>query len=128
MSDEPHLLSVNQSERNNELLSEFLESDGYRVSCAHTVDELDAIVEDASAVDVALIDVALIDVDGFPPEIWEQCERLRAAGTPLFVISLQPKRAEQLRRDTDADVPQIFEKPMGKRRLLELLRQIDPST
>lgn len=116
MSDEPHLLTVNQNERNNELLSEFLESEGYRVSCAHTIDEVD------DAIETATFDVSLFDVDGFPPAVWARCEDLRSTRTPLLVISLQPQRAE--RTSDDADVSRIFEKPIGKQRLLDLIRQL----
>lgn len=84
------LLLVNHLPRNLELLADFLKKEGYATICASSYEEFDQALSQQSSIQGALVDIA-----GFDPQIWQRCERLRAAKIPFLVVSPQQSAAIQ---------------------------------
>lgn len=84
------LLLVNHLPRNLQLLSEFLEKEGYATVSASTYEELDQVLSQQTPIHGALVDIA-----GYDARIWTRCEQLRAAKIPFLVVSPQQSAAIQ---------------------------------
>lgn len=84
------ILLVSHLPRNAQLLAEFLEKEGYVTVSALSYTELDQALDQP-----ATIDGALVDLSGFDAQIWNRCERLRAAKIPFLVVSSQQSAAIQ---------------------------------
>ncbi|MFH0803166.1 MAG: response regulator [bacterium] len=81
----PHshkILIVENNRRNLELITGFLQSDGYEVISAATMEELDGLLKIPE-----MIGLALIDLMGYDHSIWERSEILRTKGIPFVLIS-----------------------------------------
>lgn len=76
------ILLVNKNQRNLELLAEYLGKEGYAISTASNLGEIDQILTGEN--DVAM---ALVDLTGFDQGIWERCEKLRSRKKPFLVVS-----------------------------------------
>jgi DNA-binding response OmpR family regulator len=81
---------VSRLPRNLQLLSDFLQKEGYTTVTAGTYDEFDLILSKQDPIAGALVDIA-----GFNAEIWQRCEQLRAAKVPFLVVSPQQSAAVQ---------------------------------
>jgi DNA-binding response OmpR family regulator len=91
MPSEAHpILLVSRLPRNLQLLSDFLQKEGYATITAGTYDEFDQILSKQEPIAGALVDIA-----GFNAEIWQRCEHLRAAKVPFLVVSPQQSAAVQ---------------------------------
>ncbi|MDQ7826966.1 MAG: response regulator [Candidatus Eremiobacteraeota bacterium] len=77
------VLIVEYNMRNLELITGFLRGEGYEVTGAATMEELDEILKAPG-----MIGLALIDLVGFDQRIWERSEILREMNIPFIIISL----------------------------------------
>ena len=78
----PLILTVDRNRRNLELLSQFLEREGYQTHAAATLEQFDQAL--AAINDIGL---ALVDIAGFDRTIWDRCEALRHHKIPFLVLS-----------------------------------------
>lgn len=109
------LLIAAHNERNLELISSFLDNEGYRTTESSELEELGQKIERAN-----YIDLALIDVSGFGKRIWDFCEKLRKRGVPFLTIF--PERAAGSREKGEVRGSRgILVKPLSKKRLTKLL-------
>lgn len=74
----PVILAVDRNRRNLELLSHFLEKEGYQTHTAASPEEFDQALAELDH-----IAMALVDISGFDRSIWERCEGLRHNKIPL---------------------------------------------
>jgi DNA-binding response OmpR family regulator len=86
----PLILTVDHNRRNLELLSQFLEREGYQTRAAATLQDFDGALTEID--DIAL---ALVDIAGFDHTIWERCEGLRQHKKPFLVLSPRHSAAIQ---------------------------------
>ncbi len=115
---QPSILVVDRSQRNLELLAQFLGQAGYPVLAEHDLDESGRVL-DAHAE----IGLALINLSGFDRRIWDLCERVRTKGMPLLVIS--PKQSVAIELESRAHGAQgVLTKPLVVRELLALLHRL----
>jgi DNA-binding response OmpR family regulator len=84
------ILAVDRNHRNLELLSQFLEREGYQTRPAATLEDFDQALAEANGIGLALVDIA-----GFDRAIWERCEELRHHKIPFLVISPKQSAAIQ---------------------------------
>lgn len=89
-STERTLLLVSHMSRNLQLLSDFLTKEGYATVTAAAYEEFDQVLSQQLSIDGGLIDIA-----GFDQQIWERCEKLRAARIPFLVFSPKQSAAIQ---------------------------------
>lgn len=90
MGDKPLIMAVDHNRRNLELLSQFLGQEGYETVTAASLEECDRALDERTDIRLALVDIA-----GFGQDIWQRCERLRAADIPLIIISPRQSAAIQ---------------------------------
>ena len=76
------ILVVDRTQRNLELLVQFLSQHGYRTLTGANLEELDQIL--AAPQRIAL---ALVDIGGFDRRIWLRCERLLERQVPFLVLA-----------------------------------------
>lgn len=108
------VLLAGTNERNLELLAEFLEDRGFPARVETDAEGL------AAACDDAPFALAIVDMDGFGPDVWTTCGRLRDSGTPLVALALDPGKV----RDASAGRGgPVLEKPIQKRDLIETIRR-----
>ena len=82
MKATPLILTVDYNRRNLELLSQFLEREGYQTYAAATLEQFDQAL--AASNDIGL---ALVDIASFDRAIWDRCEALRQYKIPFLVLS-----------------------------------------
>jgi len=105
-------------DKNLELLTGFLENQGYNAHAVSRVGEIDEALEEQIS-----FDMSLIDITGFGDSIWNRCERLRKHGIPFFIIS--PKKARQPEgKSLQSGARDFLTKPLDKGRLLKLVQLI----
>lgn len=115
MSDHAPVLAVCHNTRNLELLTQFLQREGYPAMRAATLPELDEALEEPSG-----LSLALIDLSGFDAQIWQRCDRLHRDGIPFLLISAGRSRAlrkEGLRRGAR----DVLGKPLAMQELSALI-------
>ncbi|MFN8467558.1 MAG: response regulator [Caldilineaceae bacterium] len=115
---QPSILVVDRSQRNLELLAQFLSQAGYQVLAEYDLDESSRVL-DAHAE----IGLALINLSGFDRRIWDLCEQVRTKGMPLLVIS--PKQSVAIELESRAHGAQgVLTKPLVVRELLALIHRL----
>lgn len=116
MSDQDTILFVSAAEGNVSVLTEFLDERGCHALPATSLDAFDR------ALDAHTLDLVLIDADGLPSDVWARCEQLQRESVPFFVISRHGDAAGEKGREHAAT--HVFEKPVGRRALVETIRQV----
>jgi DNA-binding response OmpR family regulator len=111
----PGILTVDRNRRNLELLSQFLEREGYQTRLAATLEEFDQALGTISDIGMALVDIA-----GFDRAIWERCEALRQHRIPFLVLSPKHSAAIQQASFTHG-ASGVLVKPLAVRDLLGLV-------
>jgi DNA-binding response OmpR family regulator len=114
----PMILAVDRNHRNLELLSQFLEREGYQTRPAATLEEFDQALAEANGIGLALVDIA-----GFDRAIWERCEELRHHKIPFLVLSPRQSAAIQQASLTHG-ARGVLIKPLVVRELLGLIRSL----
>src|SRR5437879_2654877 len=91
MNAAPHLLIVDDDKELCSLLSKFLSRHGYRVSIAHSGDEMASIL-DGARVSLVILDLMLPGEDGLA-----LCCRLRAASTlPIIMLTAMGDEVDRI--------------------------------
>jgi DNA-binding response OmpR family regulator len=111
----PVILAVDHNSRNLELLSQFLEREGYQTRTAADLQEFDQALASADEIDLALVDIA-----GFDRSIWERCEALRHHRIPFLVLSPRQSAAIQQASLTHG-AHGVLVKPLTVKDLLSLI-------
>jgi DNA-binding response OmpR family regulator len=114
----PMILAVDRNHRNLELLSQFLEREGYQTRPAATLEDFDQALAEANGIGLALVDIA-----GFDRAIWERCEELRHHKIPFLVLSPRQSAAIQQASLTHG-ARGVLIKPLVVRELLGLIRSL----
>ena len=112
------ILAVDRNHRNLELLSQFLEREGYQTRPAATLEEFDQALAEANGIGLALVDIA-----GFDRAIWERCEGLRYHKIPFLVLSPRQSAAIQQASLTHG-ARGVLIKPLVVRELLRLIHSL----
>jgi DNA-binding response OmpR family regulator len=118
MNGTPVILAVDRNHRNLELLSQFLEREGYQTHGAATLEEFDQALGGATNIGLALVDIA-----GFDRRIWERCEGLRHRKIPFLVLSPKQNAAIQQVSLTHG-ARGVLIKPLVVKELLGLVRSL----
>lgn len=124
MSHRTHVvLTVDTNRRNQELLEEFLEGEGFTARKASSLETLDEALDEALGGGGCPLDAALVDVSGFGPGLWDRCRRLHEAGIPHLV--LYPRESSTLEdRGRAHGARALLLKPVVARRLLRVLNDL----
>lgn len=118
MTDRAAILAVDTNRRNLELLTQQLDTAGYRTRAAGSLEEFDRELGGASP-----IGLVLIDLTGFDERIWERCERLRHADVPFVVLTA--RRSPTIQREgIRHGASTIAVKPLPVPDLLEFIRTL----
>lgn len=108
------ILVIARNERNLELLGQLLRIAGYAPVTGRSLDTIDRVLDqDDGPV------LAVLDAEGFDAEFWDSCKTLRAVGTPFLVLSVNGSMFETDGLRHGARI--VLEKPIGKRKLLEMI-------
>lgn len=76
------ILVVNSNLRNQEILAQYLEKQGFQAICTSKyVDLAQILAKDEN------LSVAVVDITGFDPEIWTYCEQMHTKMVPFLVIA-----------------------------------------
>jgi DNA-binding response OmpR family regulator len=118
MNVRPVILGVDRNHRNLELLSQFLEREGYQTRTAATLEEIDRVLAGANSIGLALVDIA-----GFDRAIWERCEGLRHHKIPFLVLSPRQSAAIQ-QTSLSHGARGVLIKPLIVKELLGLVRSL----
>jgi DNA-binding response OmpR family regulator len=112
------ILAVDRNHRNLELLSQFLEREGYQTRPAATLEDFDQALAEANGIGLALVDIA-----GFDRAIWERCEELRHHKIPFLVIS--PKQSAAIQQASLTHGARgVLIKPLVVREFMGLIRSL----
>ena len=76
------ILVVDRTQRNLELLVQFLSQHGYRTLTGANLEEFDQILTAPQK-----IALALVDIGGFDRRIWLRCDRLLEKQVPFLVLA-----------------------------------------
>jgi len=118
-SRKPVILVANGDRHDLELLCQQLGKEGYRVIMAASGEELDRAIENTPS----KISLALIDVSSFDETIWEHCDRLREARTPVLVVSA--RRSTTIQEEAmRCGASGVLIKPLGVRELAAHVRSL----
>lgn len=112
------ILLVNHLRRNLQLLTEFLEKEGYATFSVSTYAEFDEVLRQQTPIDGALVDIA-----GYDSHIWERCEQLRAAKVPFLVVSPQQSAAIQ-QAGLAHGARSVMVKPLVVKELIRVIQSI----
>lgn len=110
----PTILVLSKITKNLELMSDFLNKQGFDSVVASSYEDLDKIFNKND------FDLALLDIAGFDSKIWSYCERLSQADKPFFIISPQknPKiDHESLKKGARG----VIVKPLVMKELIDLI-------
>ncbi len=118
MADKPLILALDHNRRNLELLSQFLGQEGYQTITAANLEECDQALDERTDIRLALVDIA-----GFGQDIWQRCERLRAADIPFIIISPRQSAAIQ-QASLTYGARGVLVKPLAVKELLGLMRSL----
>lgn len=75
------ILVLSKMTKNLELMSDFLNKQGFVSVIASSYEDLDKIFNQND------FDLALLDIAGFDSKIWSYCERISQTEKPFFIIS-----------------------------------------
>lgn len=116
----PHInvLLVNRNQRNLELLTEFLEKEGYTIVAASSLEAFDqALAQEGNT------GAALVDITGFDPAIWTRCEQLRRKKKPFLVVSPKQNAAIQ-QASLSHGARGVMVKPLVVKELIGLIQSM----
>lgn len=121
-SNPPVVLAIDRNRRNLEILTRFLEQQGYQVMQVRNLEEVEPMLQDQA------IQLALIDISGFDKRVWQICELLKQRQIPFFIISPRQQTTIQQSRVQQSSVASgafsLLVKPVAIRELMLLLRQL----
>lgn len=78
----PAVLVLEHNRHNQTLITELLANHGYQAISTTDLEALDELLDKVQSVRLALVDLS-----GFDQRIWQYCERFRARGVPVVVIT-----------------------------------------
>ncbi len=112
------ILAVDRNQRNLELLSQFLNKEGYQIVTASSFEEF------ARAIDLPdKIGIALVDISGFDRRIWDCCEQLRSHAIPFLILS--PKQSAAIQQESLCHgARSILIKPLAVKQLLGIVHSL----
>lgn len=114
-----HVLLVDDQEYVRVLLSDNLEYDHFRTTCASTGREAVAFAQ-GSRPDLAIVDIRLPDISG-----WEVCQSLMQLWPDLPIIVLSAQNVSEIRpRMQELSLRYFVAKPYDPIALSELVKQI----
>lgn len=105
------VLTIATRERNLELMSEYLRSEGYDVKTASSLAHFDRLLSECDGVRVVVL-----DVDGFTEAVWRRCERIQTMHVPILVLAGRLPPAARERAQTSG-AHTTLEKPVRKAEL-----------
>jgi DNA-binding response OmpR family regulator len=115
MPDKPTILVVERTQRNLDLLAQFLGKQGYHALTGASLEELDHILAKPQP-----IVLALVDIGGFDRRIWERCERLLEKEIPFFVLA-HGQSATLAQESFSHGARGVLAKPLAIRALLGII-------
>ena len=120
-NDQPEILVLDGNERNADLLSDFLVTEGYEEVVVTDLCAAGEVITDASR-----FTFAIVDIDRFEQPVWPYCERLNNHNVPFIVLS--GLRNRTLRQESHHHGANAFvDKPIPKRELRNLIQSaVDP--
>jgi two-component system, OmpR family, response regulator len=114
----PHILIVDDDREIRDLLSRFLERNGYRVSVAREEREMLKVLQDA-AIDLVVLDAMLPGKNGFTI-----CRELRAAGSlPIIMLTAAGEETDRI-VGLEMGADDYVAKPFNPRELLARMRAV----
>ena len=118
MSCNSIILAVDRNQRNLELLSQFLNKEGYQVMTASSFEDV------ARAIDLPdKIGMALVDISGFDRRIWDCCEQLRNHQIPFLILS--PKQSAAIQHESfSRGARSMLVKPLIVKDLLSIVHSL----
>lgn len=112
------ILAVDRNQRNLDLLTQFLQAEGFQILTANTLEAVEQLLSQSHS-----IQVALVDISGFDRTIWNYCEQLRLAHIPFLVLS--PRQSAQLQQQSLAyGARSVLVKPLVIKELVRLLHSL----
>ncbi len=118
MEGRPIILALDRNRRNLELLTHFLQREGYRVLTASTLEECDQVLAQNPTIALALVGLA-----GFGRQIWTRCDTLDRASIPFLVIA-PPEAAAVRQASLHRGARGLLVKPVAIRELRALIRHL----
>ncbi|HMK53681.1 MAG TPA: response regulator [Methanobacteriaceae archaeon] len=116
MSSKPFIVALNRNQRNLEILSKFLEQEGYS-----TLGVLNPAALDETVRKKDNISLVLMDISGFNSKVWESCELLRQREIPFLVLS--PHQQSAVEKHSKRHGAQgVLVKPLVVKELLLLIK------
>lgn len=109
------ILILSRIKKNQELMANFLNTQGFTSVFASSFEDLDRIINQND------FDIALLDIAGFDSRIWSYCERINQLGKAFFLISpvKNPKiDHEGLKKGARG----VIVKPLFMKELIELIK------
>ncbi len=112
------ILAVDRNQRNLELLSQFLNKEGYQTIAADSFEEV------VKAIDLPdKIGMALVDISGFDRRIWDCCEQLRNHQIPFLILS--PKQSAAIQHESfSRGARSMLVKPLIVKDLLSIVHSL----
>ena len=118
MSTKPLVLTIDRNQRNLDLLSQFLNKEGYDTLAVSSTDDFEKTLDEGDR-----LSLALVDISGFDRSIWAFCEKLSDKGVPLLVIS--PQQLASIRQESLAHGAQgVLFKPLVVKELAAVIRNM----
>ncbi len=112
------ILAIDRNQRNLELLTQFLQAEGFQILTANSLETVEHLLSQSHP-----IQVALVDISGFDRTIWHYCEQLRLAHIPFLVLS--PRQSAQLQQQSLASgARSMLVKPLVIKELVGLLHRL----
>ncbi|MBE9187174.1 response regulator [Microcoleus sp. LEGE 07076] len=112
------ILAVDRNQRNLELLSQFLNKEGYQMLAASDLEDAARAIGQP-----ARIKMALVDISGFDRRIWDCCEQLQSHQIPFLILS--PKQSAAIGHESfSRGARSILVKPLIVRDLLFVIHSL----
>ncbi len=118
MGSNQMIVTADRNRRNLELLSQFLNKEGYQTVAASSIEELEQVIDQTDH-----IMLALVDISGFDRSIWQFCEQLRAKNIPLLILS--PRHSAAIQQESITHGARgVLVKPLVVKELLGLIKSL----
>lgn len=118
MHEEKCILIVGTNQRNLELLSGFLNKQGYKSIGAINIPQINKIITEGNR-----IDLVLLDITGFDNSIWDICQKLHDKNIQLLIIS--PRQSASITKESIAHSANgVLVKPLVMNELLGLIKKL----